>query len=129
MDENYRSVIKPSVEAEGLLCRRADEIVSNRAIMQDIWRSICEARIVVADLTGRNANVFYELGIAHTVGKETILLAQHDEQRFPFDVAHIRRIFYENTASGGQRLRQTLGQTIREILVPATLSDDQGVRQ
>jgi hypothetical protein len=43
--------------------------------MRNIWKSICEARLVVADLTGGNANVFYELGIAHTVGKETILIA------------------------------------------------------
>ena len=123
-DEIYRSVVKPCIEAEGLVCRRADEIVSNRAIMQDIWQSICEARLVVADLSGRNPNVYYELGIAHTIGKDTILLAQRDDEKFPFDVAHIRRIVYDNTAPGGQRLREALGATIREILAPAVVGAD-----
>ncbi len=118
LDQIYRTVVQPCIEAEGLLCRRADEIVGNSAIMQDVWQSICEARIVVADLTGRNPNVFYELGIAHTVGKDTILLAQREEEKLPFDVAHIRTIVYEDTAAGGQRLRESLAKTIQGLLNP-----------
>ena len=55
---------------------RADDIYDNRPIIEDVWRCTNEARILIAELTGRNPNVFYETGIAHTVGKEVILITQ-----------------------------------------------------
>ena len=115
LDQVYLSVIKPTLETLGMSCRRADEIRSNRAIMHDIWKAICESRLVIADLTTANANVFYELGIAHTIGKETLLLSQR-EDKFPFDLYHIRRILYDNTAAGGQRLARELAETAKTIL-------------
>jgi hypothetical protein len=117
----YQTIIKPSVEALEfeLVCKRADEIPSNRAIVQDIWKSICEARLILADLTGLNPNVMYELGIAHTIGKETILIYQQgDEIKFPFDLAHIRRIEYEDNAIGGRKLEQELRATLSHVLAP-----------
>jgi hypothetical protein len=83
LTEIYQTFVKPVVESPefGLVCRRADDIKSNRAIIQDIWKSLCEARFVIADLTGFNANVLYELGIAHTLGKETILIYQRGCER------------------------------------------------
>jgi hypothetical protein len=122
LDKIYESTVKPAVEAKGLVCRRADSIRSNRVVMHDIWKSLCEARIVIAELTTRNPNVFYELGIAHTLGKETIMLAQREGERVPFDLAHIRRINYENTAPGGAQLRRELEETIDEILTRAVIS-------
>jgi len=116
LDDIYNNIVKPAVEECGLVCKRADEIASNRAIMQDIWKCICEARIVIADLTGLNPNVFYELGIAHTLGKETILISRKAITDIPFDLYHIRRIEYENTAVGGQRLKEALIATIKEII-------------
>ena len=124
LDQVYLDIIKPTVLSSGLSCRRADEIVGNRAVMADIWKSICESRLIIADLTGRNPNVYYELGIAHTVGKESILITQREEGKFPFDVAHIRRIQYENTAAGGMRLKTELERTISEILRPTVRSDN-----
>lgn len=121
----YQSFVKPTVELPdfGLVCRRADDIKSNRAIIQDIWKSICEARLIIADLTGLNANVMYELGIAHTLGKETVLIYQRGHDiRFPFDLAHIRRIEYDNTAIGGRTLEQELRATLSGILSPTIRS-------
>ncbi|MBU6223896.1 MAG: hypothetical protein KGP13_03625 [Burkholderiales bacterium] len=116
----YQTLIKPTVENSqfGLVCKRADDIKSNQAIIQDIWKSICEARIVIADLTDLNANVMYELGIAHTLGKETILLYQRSEKeiKFPFDLSHIRRIEYENTVPGAQALEKELSLTLENVL-------------
>jgi hypothetical protein len=98
----YESIVLPSVEEKGLTCRRANDFSSNKAIMEDIWKAICSSRLVIADLTGFNANVLYELGIAHTVGKETIMIYQKKENiKFPFDLSQIRRIEYENSAAGG----------------------------
>ena len=85
--------------------------------MNDIWRSICEARFIVADLTGRNPNVMYELGIAHTVGKEVILIHQSGEDpKFPFDISHMRIINYDNTATGGNALRKKVEETIGSVM-------------
>lgn len=119
LTEIYQVFIKPVVECPefGLVCRRADDIKSNRAIIQDIWKSLCEARFVIADLTGFNANVLYELGVAHTLGKETILIYQRGSGvKFPFDLAHIRRIEYDNTALGGRNLKTELSATLKSVL-------------
>jgi nucleoside 2-deoxyribosyltransferase len=126
MNAIYTSKIKPCIESGlNMIVRRADEFKNANVIMQDIWKSICEARIVLADLTGFNPNVMYELGIAHTVGKETLILYQNKNQegtRFPFDLAHIRRIEYENTMEGGQKLEATLKETVINILSPAVVT-------
>lgn len=121
LTEIYTTLIKPTVENNefGLVCRRADDIKSNRVIMQDIWKSVCEARLIIADLTGLNPNVMYELGVAHTLGKETVLIYRKDENiKFPFDLAHIRRIEYENTPVGGTKLVAELKATIQAIVKP-----------
>jgi hypothetical protein len=121
LTRTYTTLIKPTIQDAlfGLVCRRADDIKSNKAVIQDIWKSICEARLVVADLTGLNPNVMYELGIAHTLGKETILIYQRGaDPKFPFDLAHIRRIEYANDAAGGIELVKDLRETLSSILAP-----------
>lgn len=115
LDGVYQSIVKPAIEAEGFTVTRADDIRGNAAVMVDIWHSICRARFVVADLTARNPNVFYELGIAHTVGKDTIMIAQQEEASIPFDISHIRRIRYRNDASGGVQLSTELRETIATV--------------
>ncbi|MDD2626927.1 MAG: hypothetical protein PHI87_05205 [Candidatus Methanomethylophilus sp.] len=121
----YNTIIKPTVESHDLVCRRADDFKTNRAIMHDIWKAICEARFIIADLTGLNANVMYELGIAHTIGKETILMNQvgvEEPVKFPFDITHIRRIEYVDNAVGGKKLEEDLSQTIKHLLNPPSIS-------
>ena len=61
--------------------------------MEDIWELINKSRIIVADVTGKNANVFYELGISHTIGKDYIVLTQN-ELDVPFDLKHRRYFKY-----------------------------------
>ena len=120
LTEIYQTLIKPTVENSrfGLVCKRADDIKSNRAIIQDIWKSICEARVIIADMTDLNPNVMYELGVAHTLGKETILLYQRTatEIKFPFDLSHIRRIEYDNTVPGARALEKELLNTLESVL-------------
>ena len=96
----YEDHIKPSVEGiNNITCLRADDIYDTRPIVEDIWRCTNEARILIAELTGRNPNVSYETGIAHTVGKEVILLTQTMDD-VPFDLKHLRCIVYEYTPKG-----------------------------
>lgn len=121
LTEIYRTIIKPCVESDtfNLVCKRADDIKTNKAIIQDIFKAICEARIIIADVTRLNPNVMYELGIAHTLGKETVLIYQKEQElKFPFDLAHIRRIEYENSATGGKLLEQELRGVLKTIVTP-----------
>jgi len=121
----YNEIIRPSVESQGFVCRRADDFKTNKIIIQDIWKAICESRFIIADLTDANPNVMYELGIAHTVGKETILINQIDRHKsigFPFDITHIRRIEYENSAAGGKKLEIDLIATIQSLISPKSIS-------
>ena len=113
----WRKEIKTIVEnipGYNLRCMRADDLYG-ADVMQDIYESIVSARIVIADITGRNANVFYELGIAHTIGKEVILLAQGTEH-IPFDLTRFRHCIYSNDGSGYQVLRGYIPEAIKSIL-------------
>lgn len=65
---------------------RADNLFEPSVIIEDIWREINKAEIVIADITMHNANVFYEIGIAHTLGKRVILIRKEDGQEAPFDI-------------------------------------------
>jgi hypothetical protein len=69
------------------------------------------AQIVVADCTGRNPNVFYELGMAHTIGKTTLLMTQ-DLEDIPFDIRHLRRIEYTFTPRGAKVMEEQLRSAI-----------------
>jgi hypothetical protein len=66
----------------------------------------------------------YELGMAHTIGKETILIYQRGREspRFPFDLVHIRRIEYEDSATGGKELETELRATLQNLLRPRSIS-------
>ncbi|MEM1054038.1 MAG: hypothetical protein AAGI52_00820 [Bacteroidota bacterium] len=94
-DDIYQKSIRPSAEASGLTCRRADEIFTNKIIMGDIWNSIQKSGIIVADLTTRNPNVMYELGLAHAMWRRTILISQNVDD-VPFDLRNLRIISYQN---------------------------------
>jgi hypothetical protein len=77
----------------GLSVRRADDIFGATHVIHDIWSLICSAKLIICDCTGKNPNVFYELGIAHTLGKPVILVTQH-ESDVPFDLRHWRYLHY-----------------------------------
>ena len=68
--------IRLAASALGLSIKRGDEDHGAHAIISDIWDAVVHARVIVADLTGCNANVFYEIGMAHTLGKKVILVSQ-----------------------------------------------------
>ncbi len=89
---NVRREIRSAAKRAGLRIGIADED-HGHFILEDVWRGICEARIVVADLTGGNPNVAYEVGLADVLGRDIILLAQ-DPSSIPFDFLGARLIVY-----------------------------------
>jgi hypothetical protein len=107
--------IRQAADAVGLRCRRADDIWENAAIIQDVVDLIDRSRIVVCDCSSRNPNVFYEAGIAHTLGREVILITQ-SEHDIPFDLRHLRYIRYLNNAEGRNVLREALQARMQTIL-------------
>jgi hypothetical protein len=97
----------------GLICLRADKIHGPRRITGDIWTNIKQSRFLIADLTNRNANVFYEVGVAHALGKTVILLAQKKSD-VPFDVHDIRYIQYN--PDDIETLRRNLIDSIKSCI-------------
>lgn len=98
----------------GFRCLRAKDIWLDAAIIQDVFSLIYRAHIIVCDFTGQNPNVFYEAGIAHTLGKHVIPITQsaHD---VPFDLQHHRYKLYLNNAEGRQELETVLAQRFRDL--------------
>jgi nucleoside 2-deoxyribosyltransferase len=92
-DDIYQFVIKPTVESEGFICRRADEIPDSGVLLDSIVRSIAQADLIIVDVSKANPNVFYELGIAHSLGKNVLIIAQSVED-VPFDIRHNRLLVY-----------------------------------
>ncbi len=89
----YQLGIKAVCKEAGAYCERVDEQIFQESILERIYNQIAKADIVVADMTGRNPNVFYEVGYAHAIGKRTILLTQKAED-IPFDLKHYPHIIY-----------------------------------
>ena len=95
--EYYEKIFKPAIEQAGLKPVRADtEIFGSGKIMDQVLRGISAAKVLVAELTTRNPNVLYELGIAHALRKPVVLVSSN-EPDVPFDLRHIRVIYYEVT--------------------------------
>jgi len=108
------SYIKDITSKSQFDVKRADT-VAGHIILEDIWRLINEAMIVIVDITGNNPNVFYELGIAHTLGKNVILLAQSTDD-IPFDISPFRHIIYSNDIHAYKTLDDKLPNFIQNIL-------------
>jgi hypothetical protein len=115
MDNIYEHLIVPVVKSNGLTPKRADSFKSSTSIMDDVWKCIITARVLIADLTDFNANVYYELGMCHALGKMPVLMIQkgHD---LPFDLKHFRTIFYSRDFAEAQKAQTNLDEFIKEVL-------------
>jgi hypothetical protein len=97
-DEVYSSIQEVCADA-GLRCLRANDIWEDSTVIQDVFNLLFRTRIVIADFTNRNANVLYETGIAHTLGRALIPMAQSLDH-VPFDLRHHRVLKYLRNAQG-----------------------------
>lgn len=116
-NELYKNVIKKICEKEFKLeVIRSDEAYGPGIIVADIARQINESKIIIAEITPSNANVFYEVGYAHALGKPVILVAQVDTE-LPFDISAFRTLFYENTIAGKEKIEEGLRNHLKAILI------------
>jgi hypothetical protein len=115
-DRYFEEVFKPAVERARLKPLRADSLFLPSPVMADIWSLIRESTLLIADLTSQNANVFYELGLAHAVGKPVILVSETIED-VPFDLHQLRVLLYDKQdPAWGVDLRQRMTKAIAETL-------------
>lgn len=119
----YDDHIKTVARELGLTVARADDLFTADSIVGDIWNAINACQVIVADCTGRNPNVFYEIGIAHTVGKPVILAAQTIDD-IPFDLRHLRTIVYEFNPRGMQKFEGDLTSTLEFVLSESMSLED-----
>jgi guanylate kinase len=110
----YDDHIVPVCSSVGMSPFRADKIFSTNPIIEDIRESVASAKIIIADLTDNNPNVFYEVGICHAMGKDVILITQNQE--IPFDLRHLRCIIYKYTPRGMREFEANLRSTLEALL-------------
>jgi len=96
----FDGLIEPAIHDAGLSVVRADTIYKAGPIIHQIWNYIRASAICVAELTGMNPNVLYELGIAHALGKPVVQIAQ-DASQLPFDLRGLRHIILTLARSDG----------------------------
>ena len=113
----YQS-LREAAEAVGLHCQRADEIWEDPAIIQDIVTLIDKSFVVICDCSTRNPNVFYELGIAHTLGREVVMVTQSDAD-IPVDLRHLRYVRYLNNAEGREALKTKVTERLAFLVESA----------
>lgn len=111
---NVYETIKTAAQKAGFTCKRASDIWDHSTVIQDIFSLIFQSYIVVCDFTGKNPNVFYEAGIAHTLGKHVIPITQA-EQDIPFDLKHHRYAKYLNNSEGLQVLEKELLSRLKTL--------------
>ncbi|MFJ2189450.1 hypothetical protein ACIOJE_16110 [Kitasatospora sp. NPDC087861] len=120
--ETFEEVIGPACAAFRVQAVRADQIQQAGEITEQICRHVLQSDIVIADVTGGNANVMYELGLRHTTGRLTIHIGEHG--RLPFDISPIRTILFKRSRSGlvnaRNELQEALERGIREGFAPLT---------
>lgn len=95
-------------------CLRADDIWEESTIIQDVFNLIFRAHVVIVDFTGKNPNVMYETGIAHTLGKHVIPISQSLDDS-PFDIKHHRVLKYLPNSEGMRALRTDLAKKLRQV--------------
>lgn len=111
----YEKTLRPTLEKCKVQCVRGDDMFGSEAIMEDVLAGIDDADLIVADLTGQNANVFYEVGIAHAKDKPVLLMTQSLDD-VPFDLRHRRILVYEYSPPGVEELAEKLEKHVRAML-------------
>jgi hypothetical protein len=115
-DEYYDKIYRPAIERTGLQAIRADEVYGTGAVIDDIFKQIRSATLVLCDVTGRNPNVNYELGVAHAFAKPAVIVTQSVSD-VPFDYKHLRAITYDlKRVEWAKQLEDAINKTVLSVL-------------
>jgi hypothetical protein len=97
----------------GLRCLRGDEEYTREDILSHILKIMVRSRLIIANVSGRNPNVFYELGIAHAMDKTTILISEGLD--LPFDVQSKRILVYQTDEALRKELTEAMLRAMSEV--------------
>jgi hypothetical protein len=112
-DRYYDEIYKPAIKDAGFEPVRADDLFHTGAVVEQIWEQVRKAKILLADLTGKNANVFYELGLAHSISKPVVFVTGSIDD-VPFDLRHLRVINYDTREpSWSDKLRKDIAAYLK----------------
>jgi len=115
-DDYYSRIYAPAIQEAGLVAMRADDVFGAGSILQDIVALLSNATMTLVDISENNRNVHYELGLAHALGKPTLLIAPRSTPLF-FDIGQERMLTYDkDNAFWGTELKNHLVRAIRETL-------------
>ncbi|MBW3140931.1 nucleoside 2-deoxyribosyltransferase [Ferrimonas balearica] len=113
-NEKYEAqycAIKKLVTEYGFECSKGDDSIVSTNILAHIAEQISKARLVIANISGRNPNVFYELGIAHALGKPVIIVSESLSD-IPFDINSSRILAFEDEVDLSNKLRNWFVHTL-----------------
>ncbi len=115
-DRYYQEIYVPAIKEAGFEPVRADELFTTGSVVEQIWDQIEKAKLLLADLSGKNANVFYELGLAHADRKPVVFTSSNTED-VPFDLRHLRVIIYDiREPEWAARLRKSIADYLRNAI-------------
>jgi hypothetical protein len=121
-DRYYQDVYVPAIKDAGLEPFRADELFSTGSVVEQIWEQITKAKVLLAELTDKNANVFYELGLSHAALKPVVFTSARVDD-VPFDLRHLRVIIYETREpEWAPKLRKHITEYLRNTIKEPTKS-------
>ncbi|MGH7134018.1 MAG: nucleoside 2-deoxyribosyltransferase, partial [Phycisphaerales bacterium] len=120
----YRYGIQKAAEDAGAYAERVDEQHFDGSILSRIVNQINKADVIVADMSGKNPNVFYEVGYAHALGKRVVLLTK-DVADIPFDLKHHQHTTYDGSSDSLRpKLARALAAAIQEVQSGKPLLDN-----
>ena len=96
LDETFRKIIRPAVQACNYCCVRADEISDSGIIDRSMYALLYSAELVIADISTYNPNAIYELGTRHALKPFSTIIIKEDEGTIPFDINHNRILSYKH---------------------------------
>ena len=112
----YDGIFEPAIIKANLDPIRPVDLFRPSGIVSDLWQMIQDAKVLLAELTTKNANVFYELGLAHAIGKPVILVCESMDD-VPFDLQQLRVLLYDkNNPTWGSKLTVQITSAITETL-------------
>ena len=114
-DVVYSVSIKKAIEDEGLKAIRVDDDSVPNNVPHQIVNEIIESDLVIADLTDPRPNIFYELGISHSIGNKTIIISQNADS-LPFDIRNEYTIIYNNNRDGLKLLYYELRRLVKIMI-------------
>jgi hypothetical protein len=116
----FKDVIEPVCIEMGLDPYRADFTLLPGLVIEDIRKQIAQSRVIIAEMTPLNGNVYYEVGYADALNKPVILIADKKVGNLPFDLRPYRTIFYENTIGGKRNVETALKKYLTNIMLPSS---------